>query len=270
MRFCRDNGQEFFMKKKIVFSFCLLLVVLTFTGCGKSDKKKSLTIFAAASTTDLMTDLALLFEKETGTAVKINPASSGTLAKQLKDGAPADVYISASKKWMDFIDSNDLVTESSDFLKNRLVLISHIDSPLDAFEMDKESMLPSLFSGRISIGDPAHVPAGQYAVEALSSLGWYDALVDRFLPAADVRAALSVVEFDEAEAGIVYATDAVRSDKVKVLSQFPEESHPPVLYFCALLKDSKPQGRAFYDFLLNEKAAEQVYRKYGFSLPRRR
>ena len=249
--------------KKIPY-YTLVFIVLSFTGCQKSTEDITITVFAAASTIDLMTDLALAFEDEKGISVKINPASSGTLARQLKDGAHADLYISASKKWMDFVDSNGNVSESSSFIKNRLVLISYTDSKYEPFELSGETRLPSLFSGRLSIGDPAHVPAGKYAVEALKSLGWYEELEDRFLPAPDVRAALSVIEFDEAELGIVYATDAERSEKVKVVSVFPEDSHPPILYYCALLDDSNSHGEAFYEFLLKNDGAFKLYDKHGF------
>jgi molybdate transport system substrate-binding protein len=252
------------MINKFVYVLCIVVSLFMFSGCNSEKKTSSVTVFAAASTIDLMSELALLFEKETGTQVKINPASSGILARQIKDGASCDVFISASKKWIDFLDSNSLLDERSDFMKNRLVLITHIDSTMTSFELDKNSNLPQLFSGRISIGDPAHVPAGVYAVEALKSLSWYEALEERILPAADVRAAMSVVEFDETELGIVYATDAERSDKVKVISFFPEDSHSPVLYFCASIKNSNPPGRIFYDFLLTNSGAEELYEKYGF------
>lgn len=244
---------------------CLLLfILLLFSGCLSKADDTSVTVFAAASTIDLMNDLALAFERKEGVPVKINPASSGTLARQLKTGAYADIYISASKKWMDFVDSIGNVADRSSFMKNRLVLISHMDSELESFELSSESRLPSLFSGRLSIGDPAHVPAGKYAAESLKSLGWYDELEDRFLPAPDVRAALSVIEFDEAELGIVYATDAGRSDKVKVLSVFPEDSHPPILYFCARLDENNSHGKAFYGFLLNNSVAFKLYEEHGF------
>lgn len=255
------------MKTNFKLQLCILIAIFfMLTSCSKSKNTSNITIFAAASTTDLITDIAHIFEEDTGSKVKINTASSGTLARQLEQGAKADIYISASAKWMEYTDTLGLVEIKQPFLKNRLVLISHKDSEIEPFEMDKNSNLPSLFTSRLSMGDPAHVPAGQYAFEALNSLGWYDDLKDRLLPAADVRAALSVVEFDEADFGIVYETDALKSNKVKIISFFPEDSYSPVLYFCALLKTKDTRGRAFYTYLTSSSQVEELYTKYGFNL----
>ncbi len=227
-----------------------------------SDTPTEITVFLAASTTDVLNDLTAMYTERTGIAVNTNPASSGTLAKQLEQGAEADVYISASKKWMDYTDNLGIVLESSPFVRNRLVLIAPNDTPLKPFEITTETDFPSLFSGRISIGDPAHVPAGKYAQDALTYFGWYDKISDRIQPAADVRAALAVVELGETELGIVYETDAMKSgDKVAVLSHFPEESFTPIEYFCAQLT---PEGEDFYQFLLSDDAAG-IFESYGFT-----
>ena len=254
------------LKFLIMLSFMLSGVLPVFAGGGAEAPEfaeaDEITVFLAASTTDVMDDLAALFREKTGTTVNLNPASSGTLARQLEQGAGADVYISASKKWMDYVNDLGTVLESSPFVRNRVVVVGPADTSLAPFEIDGATDLPGLFEGRLSMGDPEHVPAGKYAQEALAHFGWYDRLSDRILPAADVRAALAVVELGETELGIVYETDAMKAGgSVVILSRFPEESHTPVEYFCARLT---PEGSDFYAFLLSEEAAA-VFASYGFT-----
>lgn len=254
------------MKWNIFIYLPITLTVFTmFPGCTESEEPASITIFAAASTTDLINEIAYMFEEDMGIDVKINTASSGTLARQIEQGAEADIYISASAKWMNYTGSLGIVREKQAFLRNRLVLISHIDSTIETFKLTADSNLPFLFTSRLSMGDPAHVPAGQYAFEALNNLGWYEDLEDRILPGADVRAALSVIEFDEAQLGIVYETDALKSEKVKIISYFPEKTHSPVLYFCALISPGNSQGEAFYKFITTSKRVQDLCRRYGFT-----
>ncbi|MBI9097588.1 MAG: molybdate ABC transporter substrate-binding protein [Spirochaetaceae bacterium] len=250
---------------KELLTFVIITIILF--SCSTKHKDNFITILTAASTTDIISDIAALYEKDTGTKVKINTASSGTLAKQLETGAEADIFISASGKWMDYAESLGLIEERQPFLRNSLVLISHRDSPIASFEMNRNTNFPALFTSRLSMGDPDYVPAGQYALEALKYLGWYNSLKDRLLPAAHVRAALSVIEFDEAELGIVYETDSLKSHKVKIISFFPEESYSPILYHCALIQQSNTRGRIFYNYLTSSRQVEELYGKYGFSLP---
>ena len=245
----------------------LVIIAIILSSCSTKNKDNSIRIFAAASTADIISDIAALYQKDTGIKVKINTASSGTLSKQLETGAEADIFISASGKWMDYAESLGLIEERQPFIRNRLVLISHKDSLITSFEMNRNINFPSLFTSRLSMGDPDHVPAGQYAEEALKSLGWYNSLKERLLPAAHVRAALSVIEFDEAELGIVYETDALKSHKVKIISFFPEESYSPILYHCALIQQSNTRGRIFFNYLTSSRQVEELYGKYGFSLP---
>ena len=227
----------------------------------------SMTLFAAASTTDLVEEIGALFEQETGIEVKISPASSGTLARQIEQGAQADVYISASVKWMAYVDDLSLAAEFTPFIKNRLVLIAPSEGATEDFsELDPDLDFPASFKGRLSLGDPAHVPAGQYAVDGLTYFGWYESLESRFLPGADVRAALAVVERGETERGIVYETDAAKSEKVTVVGRFPEDSHKAIEYYAALLRESTPAGEKFYRFLTESEEVIPLYEKYGFTL----
>jgi molybdate transport system substrate-binding protein len=257
------------MKRVIIFAVILFLPIASLFAEGiqeSSESVDSVVVFTAASTIDVIQTLADLFEAETGHTVLLNPASSGTLAKQLSQGAEADVYISASKKWMDFVLAEGLVKESKPFAGNRMVLIAPADSPDSELDLTRDFDFPSSFEGRLSMGDPAHVPAGAYAQKALEYYGWYESLSQRILPAANVRAALSVVELAETDRGVVYRTDALKSDKVKILAVFPEESHDPVSYYSALLKDCSDAGRDFYDFVVDGEKTESVLREFGFDM----
>ena len=256
------------MRTKKIFIVLLLAALAAFAfGTGQDEIKTSeLIVFNAASTTDLVNDLGAAYLEQTGVAIKSNPASSGTLAKQLEQGAEADIFISASKKWMTYVEDLGLPEKSADFVQNRLVLIAPESSELEFFNIGPETNFPALFSGRISIGDPAHVPAGQYAAESLEYYGWFDDIEERIQPAADVRAALMVVELGETELGIVYETDAMKSDKVKIVARFPAESHTPIIYYLALMRDPPPEAQALYDFMLTSPDAAAIYAKYGFSV----
>jgi len=239
--------------------------VFLWAGGKKEDAEPDGTsiIFTAASTTDVVQELAELYKLSTGSTVLISPASSGTLAKQLEQGARADVFISASKKWMDYVIDLGLVGESRAIAGNRIVLIAPSDSRDSPVEISPSFDFPASFKGRLSMGDPEHVPAGAYAKESLVYYDWYEALQTRLLPAANVRAALAVVELGECDRGIVYRTDALKSDKVKVIGTFPSESHTRVSYYCASLKQASEDGLSFYSFLSSDKAAA-VFEKYGF------
>jgi len=235
-----------------------LLCVLSANGSGETEE---LILFNAASTTDVMADLAELYQESTGILIHLNPASSGTLARQIEQGAPADLYLSANLKWMDHVQALNNSFESSTLLGNRLVWISGNDTETT---IDFRSPNAPEIENYLSMGDPEHVPAGKYAAEALKSLGWFKQVEDRILPGSDVRAALSVVELQEAQWGIVYETDAMKSTKVFVNGIFPEETHTPILYALALLSSDNENARDFYQFLQSPEALA-IYRSYGFT-----
>jgi molybdate transport system substrate-binding protein len=229
--------------------------------------EKRLLVFAAASTTNLLTELGAAFQNKTGVKLVNSFASSSTLAKQIKLGAPANVYVSANLKWMDYLEKVGALVPGSrcNLMRNRLVLIAPAESTLGKVKIVKGLDLPALpGDGRLALGDPAHVPAGIYAKEALTSLGFWPQVQAKLAAAANVRAALALVESGEAPLGVVYATDAAISRKVKVLGIFPLESHGPIVYPAALVKEyQSPAGRGYLDFLRSP-AATAVFRKYGF------
>jgi molybdate transport system substrate-binding protein len=226
----------------------------------------ALTVFAAASLTDLVSETAELFQEQHGIEIAVSPASSGTLARQIELGAEADIYLSASREWVDHLVARNLVREFQPFLANRLVVVVPADSPVAPFRIAPDETLPDWLSGVVVIADPDHAPAGRYAREALLHYQWYDAISDSMIRALNVRAALRVVELGEADAGIVYTTDAARSDRVKVVARFPEDAHTPVVYYCVVLRGARPEARLLYDFLVSDQESRALYEGYGFDL----
>jgi len=223
------------------------------------------TVFAAASTRDVMEEAAARFEAKTGIRPVLSFAASSTLARQIQAGSPADIFVSADEAWMDVLQAYGAILGGtrSDLLANRLVMIAPVQrefhvEPVESF--DFAAVLPEI--ERIAVADPGHVPAGRYAKEALESLGWWQALEPRLIPAQDVRAALRLVEIGEVDAGIVYATDAVHSDRVTVICTLPERLHTPVRYPVAQCVDDEAAA-AFIEFLRSPEMIE-VFESAGF------
>lgn len=237
---------------KTASTFLLLLLV--------ANTQAALTVFAAASTTDVMNKLANVYKDNGGEIIRFNFASSGALARQLDAGAPADIYISANIKWMDYAEEKGLINKQTrtGIAQNTLVLVAPKSSRLTY------DQFPEGFNGRLAIGDPKSVPAGAYAQAALESRGQFDELKSSLIKAKDVRTVLLYVSRNEVEAGIVYATDAKASNQVKVLGTFPADTHPPIIYPAACLKESSDQANAFLEFLKSE-TAKKVFKKHGFS-----
>ncbi|WP_340113783.1 molybdate ABC transporter substrate-binding protein [Maribellus mangrovi] len=250
----------------------LLLIVFIsflFAGCGqkKASQDEDVLVFCAASLTDVITDITSSYEEESNVKVKLNLASSGTLARQIENGGHPDIFISANKKWLDYLVEKE--SADSELTKriagNEMVLVAPSNSTLLSFQFSAEINLPDLFKGRLSIGDPQHVPAGAYALQVLQNLGCAKELEPRFLPAKDVRSALMVVELGEVEAGIVYKTDALKSDKVKILTEFPDSLHQPVGYYMTIIKGAKnDRSLQLYNYIVSEKLIP-VWEKYGFT-----
>ncbi len=247
----------------LLLVFMIISINLFATGTPENEDTE-LIVFNAASTTDLVNDAGKIFYDKTGILVRSNPASSGTLARQITEGANANIYISASEKWMTYVIDTGYPVKTASLLVNDLVLIAPEESTATSFTLNVDADLPELFKGRLSIGDPAHVPAGMYAEQALDYFNWKSVLSERIQPAADVRAALMVVELGECEFGIVYRTDAEKSNKVKIISVFPDESHIPIVYFISALTDDEITQK-FYNFMLQDEDVKNIYNKYGFT-----
>ncbi len=236
---------------------------------------ETVTVFAAASLTDVVGTIATAFTEDTGIAVTTSFAASSTLARQIEAGAPADIYVSADTVWMDRLAARDLIDPETRRVAagNRLVVIV----PADSAEPPPEPTAPSATAGdlshvlgergRLAIADPAHVPAGRYAEAALTAMGLWADLADRLAPAPDVRAAVVLVARGEAPAGIVYATDAQAVDAVVVRWPVPEPAQPPIRYPAAIVAGRDgPAVRAFLDHLTGAEGSA-VFARFGFLPP---
>jgi molybdate transport system substrate-binding protein len=222
-------------------------------------------VFAAASTKDVITDIIKLYEKTHPGHVVPSFGSSGDLAKQIQNGAPASIFISADVKWMDYVAKAKLIDNDSrrNLLGNELVLIAPVDS---TSPVSLDNLAAQLNGGKLALGDPDSVPAGRYGKAALDSMKQWDALQGSVVRAKDVRAAMAFVERGEAAAGIVYATDALVSQKVRIVATFPEATHPPIVYPLALIAGHDDEAaRAFFAYLQGPQAAN-VFLSAGFSV----
>ena len=253
----------------------IVLGLLVFTsamvwGCGKekpdaSAQPVNLIVSAASSLQDASAELKTIFEKQNqNVTITYNLAASGTLQKQIEEGAPADLFISAGKVQMDALSQKGLIAEDSrkDLLGNELVLIAGKDSNLRVFEdMNGESVR------KIGIGTPETVPAGKYAKETLTALKLWDQLQPKMVLAKDVRQVLTYVETGNVDAGLVYRTDAAASSNIKIVAAAPAGSSAPIIYPMAVIKSTRHQqeAEAFAAFLKSDDAV-QVFEKYGFKV----
>jgi molybdate transport system substrate-binding protein len=223
--------------------------------------------FAAASLKNALDAAAADWQKQSGLTVKISYAASSTLAKQLEQDAPADIFMSADLNWMDYADSKGLIKTDSrvNLLGNTLVLIAPKDNPV-AIELKPGARLAeALGNGRLAVGIVNSVPAGIYAKAALEKLGLWASVSDKLAQAESVRAALLLVSRGEAPLGIVYKSDAVSDPGVKIVATFPEDSHPPIVYPVALTKKGSAAAADFLDFVESAKAAP-FFEAQGFTV----
>ncbi len=226
-----------------------------------------LTVFAAASLTDALGEVTRAFTAATGTPVRTSFAASSALARQIEAGAPADLYFSADREWMDHLESRGALRAGTrrDALGNRLVLIAPADSAIGALAITPHfALAAALGRGRLATGDPDAVPVGRYARQALERLGVWNEVADRLVRAEDVRSALAFVDRGEAPLGIVYATDAGIDRRVRIVGEFPADSHAPIVYPVALTARSRPQAAALLAFIVSP-AADAIFTRYGFS-----
>jgi molybdate transport system substrate-binding protein len=228
----------------------------------------SLTVFAAASLKNALDDANTAFSKSTGIKVVASYAASSALVKQIEQGAPADLFISADLRWMDYAAEHRLIKQDSrvNLLGNRLVLIAAADSKLDHVAIGKGFDIARLAGdGRIAVADVKAVPAGTYAKAALESLGAWAAAEPKLAMAENVRATLAFVARGETPIGIVYETDAKIEPKVKIVGVFPDESYPPVTYPVAATAATSNAAVTRYLNFLRSSAAKAIFERYGFS-----
>jgi molybdate transport system substrate-binding protein len=224
-----------------------------------------ITVFAAASLTNVLQKAADNYKTKSGKSVALSFAASSVLAKQIEASGGADMFVSADEDWMNYLDGKGLVQKSTrkDIVGNHLVLISPAGLDINVKVAPHFDLAKIVGNGKLAIADPSSVPAGKYAKASLTALGAWDSLQGHLAPAENVRVALSYVARGEAPLGIVYTTDAIAEPRVKIVGQFPDDSHAPILYPIALTKDAKPEAQAFLDYLKGADASA-VFSKAGF------
>src|SRR5271156_2697872 len=228
---------------------------------------KSLTVFAAASMKNALDDIDAAYTAKTGVKVVASYAASSVLAKQIEQGAPADIFLSADTDWMDYAAKQKAInTETrTNLLGNSIVLIAPKDSSIGSVTIGQGFDLTKLAgTGRIATGDVSSVPVGKYAKAALEKLGAWEMAAPKFAMAESVRAALTLGARGEAVIGIVYATDAKVEPEVKIVGTFPADSHPPIIYPVAATTSAGAGAAGYLDFLRSS-AAKAVFEKYGFT-----
>jgi molybdate transport system substrate-binding protein len=218
----------------------------------------------AASTKDAVQEIAADFAQEDGGEIRISADDSSKLAQQIAEGAPAHLYLSANKEWADFVQEKELTRESTVLLGNSLVIVVPRSNPAG---VHKPQDLTRPVVNRLAVAGPT-VPAGLYARQALRNLGLWGKLEGRAISGENVRATLAFVERGEADAGIVYSTDARISKQVEQVHEFAPRTHDPIRYLLVLLDSGQdhPAARRFYDFIQGPQAAA-VFQKYGFQRP---
>jgi len=248
----------------------LLAAAIAASLCATSSafaQEKTITVFAAASMKNALDDVNAAFTKASGTKVVASYAASSALAKQIEQGAPADIFISADTEWMDYSGQKKTIKDDTrvNLLGNRLVLIAPKDSKIDNVSIGPGFDLAKLAGdGRIATGDVRAVPVGKYAKAALEKLGSWQAAEPKFAMADNVRAALTLVGRGEAVLGIVYETDAKVEPNVKIIAHFPEDSHPAITYPVALTANAKPEAQRYINFIRSN-TAKTIFETYGFT-----
>ena len=244
-----------------------LTALLTSALSPAQAQDRSLTVFAAASMKNALDDINTAYAAKTSVKVTASYAASSALAKQIEQGAPADVFVSADTDWMDYATAKKNINEPTrvNLLGNSIVLIAAKDSKLDSVKIEQGFDLAGLAGdGRIATGDVKSVPVGKYARAALQALGSWSAAEPKFAMAESVRAALTLVSRGEAPLGIVYATDARIDPGVKIIGTFPASSHPAIIYPVAATTTARTEAADYLAFLKTT-ASKTILEKYGFT-----
>lgn len=237
-----------------------VILALGLSGCSKDSKEKqNITISAAASLKEPLEEIKGIYEKENDVNITLNLGASGTLQKQIEQGADCDIYISASPKQINVLEKKNLIKKDSkiDLLQNKLVIISNKESNKNLDQNDSDL--------KFSIGTPKVVPAGDYAKESLENMGMYDNLKDKIIYAKDVKQVLSYVETNNVDFGMVYKSDALSSDKCKIYEVVDDNMHKPIIYPAAIVASTKNESQSdkFIKYL-NSPKSKEIFKKYGF------
>jgi molybdate transport system substrate-binding protein len=247
------------------------LVLISTAGvqpASAQDRDRDLVVFAAASLKTALDEIAAHWKAEGNRAPKISYAASSALAKQIEQGAPADLYISADLDWMNYLDQRKLVQHGTriNLLGNRIALVAPKNSTIKVKIAPGFDLAGALGNGRLAMANVDSVPAGKYGKAALEKLGVWPSVAHKIAPAADVRAALVLVARGEAPLGIVYQTDAAAERGVRIVDLFPADTHPPIIYPAAVVATSKnADAKRFLDYLASP-AAKPLFEKQGFTV----
>jgi molybdate transport system substrate-binding protein len=253
------------MKQKMRRWLTLWLLLMGVPGFAAESERAVITVFAAASLTNVLQELGDSFTERSSIPVRFSFAASSALAKQIENGAPADIFFSADIEWMDYLQTRKLIQipTRQNVLGNQLVLVASADSKIDLKIRPHFALAAALGKGRLATGDPDSVPVGRYAREALTKLGVWNDIEARLVRADSVRSALLFVDRGEAPLGIVYATDAQIDKKVRVVDVFPEDTHVPIVYPLALTAVAKAESIGFVDYIRGP-VGDATFKKYGF------
>jgi molybdate transport system substrate-binding protein len=253
------------MKKISSPGMTLWLLLFCLPSSAAQTDKRTIIVFAAASLTNALQEVGDGFTKDSSIPVKFAFAASSALARQIENGAPADVFFSADLKWMDYLQTQKLIQVATrhDVLGNQLVLVAPVTSKITLHIAANFPLLAALGNRRLAIGDPDGVPAGRYAHEALTKLGVWNTVADRLARADSVRSALVLVDRGETPLGIVYQTDALIDKNVRVVDVFPDNTHLPITYPIALASGAKADAAKFLSYVQSP-AADIVFKRYGF------
>ncbi len=255
---------------KSIYFILVIFFIISGTNLNAGAAEKNIVIFAAASTTNAVTEIAKMYEAKGLGNVKTSFASSSTLAKQIANGAPANIFLSANKNWMDYLEKKEAIRKETRFnlLGNRIALIVPSQSTVHTIDIGRGLDILSLLGkdGRLAMGNPEHVPAGMYGKKALETLGLWKQISGRIAPMKDVRAALAMVERGETPLGLVYSTDAAITKKVRIAGVFPSDSHPPIVYPIAIVSGEKTKESVSFLNFLKTPEARAIFVKYGFEV----
>jgi molybdate transport system substrate-binding protein len=243
-----------------------LLFLLAFTIFAARAQAAGLTVFAAASLKNALDEVVAAYRVRTGTKVTVSYAASSALARQIEQGAPADIFISADQDWMDYLGKRRLIEPASrmNLLRNRIVLIAPAASDTKLAIAPGFPLAAALGEERLAMADPNAVPAGRYGRSALEKLGVWNAVRTKVAAAANVRAALLLVARGEAPFGIVYRTDALVEPRVRIVDVFPESTHPPIIYPAAIVAQSTDAAAEGFLRSLRAPQARATFERYGF------
>lgn len=250
-------------KGNAMFKFGIMAVVL-FGACANANTH--LTVFAPASLSNALKDVNALYEKQYNIKIKTSFLSSGVLAKQIEQGAKADVFISADVDWVVHLQNKGKLNKANykNLLSNRLVLIAPKSSSLTTVKIDKSTNIHKILTGKLCTGNVKSVPVGKYAKQSLIALNWWQSVAPKLVETDNVRSALNFVNRGECQLGIVYATDVAVVKNVKTLGVFPTSTHSPIVYPVAMI-NTQEKTKHYYQFL-HSQTAKKIYQNYGFGV----